>query len=129
MTGRPARPSGAGIVRPAAGPADAGPDPVFAALGDPTRRQILRAVGRRGHATATELAGELPVSRQAVVKHLQALAAAGLVGSERIGREQRFQLTPAPLDEALRWMVEVGAAWDDRLERLRRRLEDRPPLQ
>ena len=103
-----------------AGPAP-GPDPVFAALADPTRRQILQAVGRRGEVTATELSADLPVSRQAVVKHLQALAAAGLVGSERVGREQRFRLTPAPLDEALRWMVDVGAAWDDRLERLQRR--------
>ncbi|QXC60071.1 metalloregulator ArsR/SmtB family transcription factor [Aquihabitans sp. G128] len=100
-----------------------GPDPVFAALADPTRRQILQAVGGRGDATATELAADLPVSRQAVVKHLQSLAAAGLVGSERVGREQRYRLTPAPLDEALRWMVDVGAAWDDRLDRLRRQFD------
>lgn len=109
--------------RGSAGPSDAGPDPVFAALADPTRREILRTVGARGEATATELAADLPVSRQAVVKHLQALSAAGLVGAERVGREQRYRLTPAPLDDALRWMVEVGAAWDDRLERLRRRFE------
>lgn len=107
--------------------AGAGPDPVFAALADPTRREILRRVGERGACTATELASDLPVSRQAVVKHLQALAAAGLVDSTRVGREQRFRLTPAPLDEALRWMVEVGAAWDDRLDRLRRRIEGEPP--
>ncbi|CAN5438912.1 hypothetical protein BH10ACT1_BH10ACT1_39300 [soil metagenome] len=96
---------------------------MFAALADPTRRQILQAVGLRGATTATELAADLPVSRQAVVKHLQALALAGLVDSERVGREQRFRLTPAPLDEALRWMVEVGAAWDERLDRLRRRFD------
>lgn len=102
------------------------PDPVFAALADPTRREILRAVGERAEVTATELAADLPVSRQAVVKHLQALAAAGLVDSARVGREQRFRLTPAPLDDALRWMVDVGAAWDDRLDRLRRLVEPPP---
>ncbi|HEX2576260.1 MAG TPA: metalloregulator ArsR/SmtB family transcription factor [Aquihabitans sp.] len=103
---------------------DAGPDPVFAALADPTRREILRVVGSRSGTTATELAADLPVTRQAVAKHLGALADAGLVRSERVGREQRYRLTPAPLDEALRWMVDVGAAWDDRLERLRRRFDD-----
>lgn len=103
----------------ARGPADGGPDAVFAALADGTRRELLRAVGRRGDATATELAADVPVSRQAVTKHLQVLAAAGLVDAERHGREQRYRLTPAPLDDAVRWMAEVGAAWDDRLERLR----------
>lgn len=112
MTGRP---SGSGL------------DPVFAALGDPTRREILRTIGRRRDTTATELAADLPVSRQAVAKHLHTLAVAGLVGSQRIGREQRFHLTPAPLGEAARWMVDVGEAWDDRLDRLRRRSEDRSP--
>lgn len=107
-------------------PTDAGPDPVFAALADPTRREILRAVAAGRDVTATQLAADLPVSRQAVVKHLQALAAAGLVTAERHGREQRFRVTPAPLDDALRWMVGVGAAWDDRLDRLRRHVEGGP---
>ncbi len=98
----------------------------ISALGDPTRREILVAIGRCRDTTATELAADLPVSRQAVAKHLHALAVAGLVGSERIGREQRFHLTPAPLGDAARWMVDVGAAWDDRLDRLRRRSEDQP---
>lgn len=115
------------VPRPAAavGPDDAGPDAVFAALADATRRDVLRAVGRRGQATATELTDDVPVSRQAVAKHLQVLAAAGLVAAERQGREQRYRVTPAPMDDALRWMVEVGAAWDDRLGRLRRQF-DRP---
>jgi len=94
-------------------------DAVFAALADATRRDVLRAVGRRGDATATELVADVPVSRQAVTKHLQALEAAGLVAAERRGRERRYRVTPAPMDDAVRWMVEVGAAWDDRLERLR----------
>jgi DNA-binding transcriptional ArsR family regulator len=100
-----------------------GVDPVFAALADPTRRDVLRAVTDRPDVTATELALDLPVSRQAVVKHLQALAGAGLVAAERHGREQRYRATPAGLGDALAWLVEAGAAWDDRLERLRRRVE------
>lgn len=104
-------------------PTDTGPDPVFAALADPTRREVLRAVASGQDLTATQVAASLPVSRQAVVKHLQVLAAAGLVAAERHGREQRFRVTPAPLDDALRWMVGVGAAWDDRLARLRRHVE------
>lgn len=112
------RPSGEPAV-----PSDTGPDPVFAALADPTRREVLRAVAGGRDLTATQVAADLPVSRQAVVKHLQVLAGAGLVTAERHGREQCFRVTPAPLDDALRWMVGVGAAWDDRLDRLRQHVE------
>jgi DNA-binding transcriptional ArsR family regulator len=98
------------------------PGPVFAALADPTRRAVFRALTDTGSATATELAGDLPVSRQAVVKHLQALAEAGLVAHERHGREQRYRPTPAPLGDALAWMVDAGARWDDRLRRLDARI-------
>lgn len=103
--------------------ADSAADAVFDALADPTRRGLLRDLGRRGEATATELAATVTVSRQAVTKHLQALEAAGLVVAERHGRERRYRVTPAPLDDAVRWMAEVGAAWDDRLDRLRSRVE------
>ena len=115
-------PEAAAPAAPDPGPGDPA-DRVFAALADPTRRTILQAVGGRVDATATELAVDLPVSRQAVVKHLQVLAEAGLVDAEKHGREQRYRLTPAPLDDALRWLAEVGAAWDARLARLRRQLE------
>jgi DNA-binding transcriptional ArsR family regulator len=97
--------------------------PVFEALGDPTRREVVRRLAVGGPASATQLAAELPVSRQAVSKHLAALEEAGLVEGERSGRERRFHLTPAPLSEAMAWMVDVGAEWDRRLDRLRRRLE------
>jgi DNA-binding transcriptional ArsR family regulator len=97
--------------------------PVFTALADPSRRFVLETLAERGSATATELAGELPVTRQAVAKHLAALSAAGLVASERRGRETRYALTPEPLDEAARWMGRVGAQWDDRLAALRSHLE------
>ena len=97
-------------------------DAVFEALSDPTRRGLLALVGRLENATATELARELPVSRQAVSKHLGVLSSAGLVEPERTGREVRYRLTPAPLSEAMAWMAGVGAQWDARLARLERQL-------
>lgn len=100
-------------------------DSVFAALSDPTRRAVVRRLSEGGGATATEMAAELPVSRQAVAKHLAALSEAGLVGSERSGRELRYHLTPGPLTDAMGWMADVGAQWDERLEALRRHLGDR----
>jgi DNA-binding transcriptional ArsR family regulator len=95
------------------------PADVFGALADPTRRGILAAVAEQP-ATATELAGSLPISRQAVVKHLGTLAEAGLVARERSGREVRYRLSPEPLSEAVGWMAEVGGQWDRRLARLSR---------
>jgi DNA-binding transcriptional ArsR family regulator len=93
-------------------------DLVFDALGDPSRRSLVEAVASRGSATATELAAELPVTRQAVAKQLGLLADAGLLRATRSGRETRYEVTPEPLGEAVAWMVDVGAAWDDRLARL-----------
>ena len=98
--------------------------PVFAALADPTRRLVVGYLAEHGDATATELAGVLPVTRQAVSKHLTALGAAGLVERRKAGREARYRLTPAPLAEAASWIAEVGGAWDDRLAKLRRHLGD-----
>jgi DNA-binding transcriptional ArsR family regulator len=92
----------------------------FAALSDPTRRRVVDLISQRGGATASELARELPVSRQAVAKHLAVLDAAGLVSGIRSGREMRYRLTPAPFEDAVGWMVRVGAEWDDRLARLAR---------
>ena len=100
-------------------------DAVFAALSDPTRRSVLDRLAREQSASATEIAAGMPVSRQAVVKHLQALGQAGLVTPTREGREVRYALTPQPLEEAVGWMVDVGAQWDRRLARLRRQLEGR----
>jgi DNA-binding transcriptional ArsR family regulator len=100
---------------------------VFEALADATRRQVVRRLAEAGPATATELAGDLPVTRQAVAKHLATLAQAGLVTSDRQGRETRYQLTPEPLAAAVSWMASVGAQWDDRLEALQRYLESGTP--
>jgi DNA-binding transcriptional ArsR family regulator len=93
-------------------------DQVFAALGDPTRRAVLALVGQGGPLTATELAERLPVSRQAVMKHLDLLRTAGLVASEKDGRAVRYVLQAEPLDDAAAWMARVGAAWDRRLTAL-----------
>jgi DNA-binding transcriptional ArsR family regulator len=95
---------------------------VFSALSDPTRREVFRRLSESGPVTATELAARLPVTRQAVTKHLDALSRAGLVSAERSGREKRYRLTPAPLEAAMSWMASVGAEWDERLDVLRRHL-------
>jgi DNA-binding transcriptional ArsR family regulator len=95
--------------------------PVFSALSDPTRRTVVEALASRETATATELASELPVTRQAVSKHLNALGSAGLVASERRGRETHYRLTPEALSQALSWMELVGAQWERRLDALRQR--------
>jgi len=96
---------------------------VFDALADPHRRYVVEALAERENATATELAAELPVTRQAVAKHLAALNEAGLVESRREGRETRYELTPGPLGAAMDWMAGVGADWDSRLAALRRHLD------
>jgi DNA-binding transcriptional ArsR family regulator len=93
---------------------------VFGALADPTRRRLLATIAGHPEATATELASELPISRQAVIKHLSALADAGLLDRERTGREVRYHVTPAPLSDAVSWMAQVGGQWDDRLGALKR---------
>ena len=86
---------------------------VFGALADPSRRQVIGYLSERETATATELTGELPMTRQAVAKHLATLADAGLVESERQGRETRYRLT------------QTGAEWDDRLDALKLHLQRR----
>jgi DNA-binding transcriptional ArsR family regulator len=98
-------------------------DAVFGALADSNRRYLVEALAERETATATELAAELPVTRQAVAKHLIALGEAGLVESARVGRETRYRLTPGALGDALGWMERVGTQWDGRLAALRRHLE------
>jgi len=98
---------------------------VFEALADPTRRAVLRDVAEQGPRTATQLAADLPVSRQAVAKHLAVLRSAGLVAPARAGRETRFTATLAPLAEAGRWLDRTGQAWEDRLARLEARARRR----
>jgi DNA-binding transcriptional ArsR family regulator len=100
-------------------------DGVLAALAEPIRRRLLDVIADRGEATATAVAAELPITRQAVAKHLAVLDRAGLVTARRQGREVRYALRPEPLDDAARWMTELAAEWDARLARIKQLAESR----
>ncbi len=99
------------------------PGRIFDALGDATRRRVIAELSALGHASSTDLARCLPITRQAVAKHLDALADAGLVTSRRAGRAVVYELRTESFNEAVRWMSDVGAAWDDRLSNLHRRAQ------
>jgi DNA-binding transcriptional ArsR family regulator len=100
-------------------------DTIFQALADPTRRDVIRSLSADGPSTSTELSSRLPVTRQAVEKHLAQLEEAGLVAATPEGRGRRYRLTPSPMTDAMGWMADVGAAWDDRLSALKRHVEGR----
>lgn len=91
---------------------------VFQALADPKRRQIVEKLSSDGPQTATELARELPITRQGVTKHLQILVKAGLVQMQKSGRERYYSFVAAPLDEASSWVTAVNEQWDRRLQAL-----------
>jgi DNA-binding transcriptional ArsR family regulator len=96
---------------------------VLTALADPVRRRLLDLLAVRGEATATTLAEYVPVSRQAVVKHLGVLDTAGLVTCRRVGREVRYAVRPAALGATARWMAVMAADWDRRLAAVKRMAE------
>ena len=98
-------------------------DELWSAVADPTRRRLLDALLAHGEATATTLARDLPVTRQAVAKHLSVLERAGLVDSRRLGREVRYTVRPERLDEATEGLARVVAEWDDRLGAIKRLAE------
>lgn len=100
-------------------------DELWSAVADPTRRRLLDGLLAHGEASATTLAAELPITRQAVAKHLAVLERAGLVERRRSGRELRYAVRPAQLDAATRWMSRVAAEWGDRLETIKRLAESR----
>lgn len=95
-------------------------DDVLAALADPMRRRILDLVGSMGPVSASALANELPVSRQAIVKHLAVLEKAELVASERSGRENCFSVRSGALDATATWMASLASQWDQRLAKLKK---------
>jgi ArsR family transcriptional regulator, cadmium/lead-responsive transcriptional repressor len=100
-------------------------DELWAAIAEPMRRRLLDVLLDRGEATATALAEELPVTRQAVAKHLAVLERAGLVAGARRGREMVYGVAPERLDEATAAMGRVAARWDRRLDRIKRIAEER----
>ena len=93
-------------------------DDLFGALSDPTRRSLFERLVREGPDTATRLAQHTTLTRQAIVKHLQALVDVGLATSQREGREVRYAATPEPLAEVVAWLTQASAGWDKRVARL-----------
>ncbi len=104
-------------------PGSKDPQPVLAALADPTRLAVFERLNSEGPASASQLATELPVSRQAISKHLDLLGEVGLVDRARSGREVVFTARREPLGDVTGWLERVGAEWDHRLERLKRSFE------
>jgi predicted transcriptional regulator len=92
----------------------------WSAIGDPTRRRMLDLLLVRGDGTATALSRQLPVTRQAVAKHLGVLDRVGLVRGTPAGRERRYRVDEAQLARAVAQLTSVGAAWDARLQRIKR---------
>ncbi|GHO89373.1 ArsR/SmtB family transcription factor [Dictyobacter formicarum] len=99
---------------------------VFVALADPTRRLLLEQLCQEGSGTATSFAARLPITRQAVTKHLTILAEAGLVTVQEVGRERRYLPHPEALQSVTTWIATIEARWDQRLAALRSYLLDEP---
>jgi DNA-binding transcriptional ArsR family regulator len=97
---------------------------VFAALADPSRRAVLASLATGGPATATDLADRLPITRQAIAKHLTLLAEAGLVTAEPGERRRvRYRLRSAPMRVAQQFLAALASDWDDRLDALKTHLD------
>jgi DNA-binding transcriptional ArsR family regulator len=94
-------------------------DDLWSAIGDPTRRRLLDLL-LQGEGTATTLSGQLPVTRQAVAKHLGVLDRVGLVHGTPAGREKRYRVDDVQLARAVAQLSAVGSAWDARLQRIKR---------
>jgi len=98
-------------------------DDLWSALGDPTRRRMLDLLLTVGASTATSLSEQLPVTRQAVAKHLAVLDRAGLVTVAPVGREMRYRIDDAQFARAVAQLAAVGTAWDARLARIKQMAE------
>ena len=100
------------------------PAAVFAALGEPTRIRLVGRLGDGAPRSIAALARDLPISRQALTKHLRVLESAGLASAEREGRETLYRIDPAGLLAAEAWIGTVSAQWDGAIDRLKRHVED-----
>ncbi|MBL1080156.1 winged helix-turn-helix transcriptional regulator [Nocardia sp. 2] len=98
-------------------------DDLWSAVGDPTRRRMLDLLLAEGGGTATSLSTHLPVTRQAIAKHLGVLDRVGLVHATPAGREKRYLVDEAQLARAVAQLAAVGSAWDARLQRIKRLAE------
>jgi len=96
---------------------------LFAALGDPQRLLLIDRLCESGPMSITQLSGGTAISRQAVTKHLNRLEQAGLVRSRRQGRERLWQIEPASIEDAQRYLERIAARWDAAADRLRRYVE------
>ncbi len=105
--------------------AEARREAVFGALSDRTRSLVLKEVASRGRATATQVAADLPVTRQAVIKHLRILDRAGLVTSSRDGKEVLYEVQLQQLRTMARWLDQIANQWEQRLARLKAMAERR----
>jgi predicted ArsR family transcriptional regulator len=99
---------------------------VFLALADPTRRLLLQQLCEEGSGTAAGFATRLPITRQAIIKHLVTLEQAGLVTARETGRERRYMPRPEALQTVTTWIGEISAQWDQRLAALRSYLLEEP---
>ena len=99
---------------------------IFLALADPTRRMLLQHLCEEGSGTAAGFATRLPITRQAIIKHLVTLEQAGLVTARETGRERRYEPRPEALQTVTSWIVTIEAQWDQRLAALRSYLLDEP---
>lgn len=115
MSPRPSRRSRGGGLAQAA--------PVFAALGDETRLDLVARLSTRGPLSITRLTEGMKVTRQAVTKHLHVLAGAGLARGTRVGRDRIWQIEASRLDDARRWLDHIGGQWDQALARLKAAVE------
>jgi DNA-binding transcriptional ArsR family regulator len=118
--------AGAATARPrrrSRAPARGGSAPVFAALGDETRLHLVTRLCREGPQSITRLTAGAAVTRQAITKHLHVLARAGLVRGIQVGRDRIFEVEPARLDEARRWLDHITGQWDEALGRLKAQIE------
>ena len=102
------------------------PARLFAALGDATRLGLIKRLSNGTEQSIAQLGEDLPISRQAVAKHLEVLQGVGLVRRTRRGREVLFVLEPKTVAQARRWLTQVSAQWDDALGRLKMFVESQP---
>jgi len=104
---------------PEPGRALANPAPVFAALGDATRLGLVSRLSDGQARSIAQLAGGLSLTRQGVTKHLRVLEQAGIVSSNRVGRENQFSYVPAPIEHLRSYLDTVSEQWDEALSRLK----------